>query len=146
MSMNAQCACGQLRVQLPETEPVVIVCHCRACQRRTGAPVAGGAYYPANGVEVTGERRAYTRSADSGRTFTSEFCPICGTSMVWRAEMFPQMIGVALGAVEGRLPDPSRSIWECHRRPWISVEANCPRFVEGSDVATGPGQARPTLG
>jgi hypothetical protein len=36
-SRTAQCSCGQLRVQM-RGEPVrVSMCHCLACQRRTGS-------------------------------------------------------------------------------------------------------------
>lgn len=131
--MDAQCACGQLRLDLPDAPLMVVACHCRACQLRTGAPLGAGAYYPAAGVAVRGERQVYTRRADSGLAVTSEFCPICGSSVFWRAEKLPMLIGVAVGAVNGPLPEPSRSVWETHRRPWVAVAADCAHFPEGPD-------------
>ncbi len=117
---------------------MVVACHCRACQRRTGAPMGAGAYYSADQVVVSGERRAYRRLADSGLGVTHEFCPTCGTAVLWRAEKLPGLIGIAVGAVDGHVPSPGRSVWERHRRPWVAVYADCPRFIEGPPAARQP--------
>ncbi|MGJ3626527.1 GFA family protein [Sphingomonas sp. MMS24-JH45] len=48
-------------------EPVRIsVCHCRACQRRTGGPFSAQARFPIDDVLVAGESREWVRTARAG--------------------------------------------------------------------------------
>ena len=64
----ATCSCEQLRV-LAEGDPVrVSICHCLACQRRTGS--AFGVQARFDGEQVRTERRysEYVRVSDNGET------------------------------------------------------------------------------
>ena len=99
--MEAQCACGQLVVILPEdVTPAVVACHCTACQRRSGSPFGVGAYYPRALLSFSGDSRAWTRQADSGGAFTTHFCPVCGSSLYWTTEKHPDAVGIAVGALQ----------------------------------------------
>lgn len=65
--MDAQCACGALKVTLPDDiTPAVVACHCTACQGRTGSPFGVGAYYLLTALTITGKATPWTREADSG--------------------------------------------------------------------------------
>ena len=64
----ASCSCGQLSVAC-EGEPVRIsMCHCLACQRRTGGTFGVQARFPRDKVAITGESTAYVRIGDSGNS------------------------------------------------------------------------------
>ena len=72
---SASCSCGQLRVTT-RGEPVRIsVCHCLACQRRTGSAFGVHARLPRAAVTMTGRGTQYVRTADSGKNVTATFCP-----------------------------------------------------------------------
>ena len=78
----ATCACGSLRVTADGEPDFVVVCHCLACQRRTGSPFGTGVYYPRDRVtSIDGDVGTFTRTADSGRSLTNHFCPNCGTEL-----------------------------------------------------------------
>ena len=63
---EAACSCGQLRIEA-EGEPVdIVVCHCLACQRRSGSAFGVHAWFPRERVRITGRSREYTRRADDG--------------------------------------------------------------------------------
>ncbi len=47
------CRCGQLRFRATAPLLMTAVCHCRGCQRMTGAPFSTTAIVPAAGFEVT---------------------------------------------------------------------------------------------
>ena len=82
----AACSCGQLRLTA-EGEPVRIsICHCRACQRRTGSAFGVQARFPASGVEIAGRRTEYARISDHGETRTFSFCPDCGATVFYTTE------------------------------------------------------------
>ncbi|MFL6732423.1 MAG: GFA family protein, partial [Sphingomicrobium sp.] len=72
---TASCRCGQLTATV-EGEPVRIsVCHCLACQKRTGSAFSAQARWPTECLEVEGRSKQWTRTADSGQQTTYNFCP-----------------------------------------------------------------------
>jgi hypothetical protein len=76
--IDAQCNCGALALSLPGLSSLVVAYHCVDCQRRTGAPFGVGAFYPAEGVTISGTPKEYVRTAASGGQVRSYFCPGCG--------------------------------------------------------------------
>jgi len=100
----------------------VYLCHCRACQRRTGTAFHSGATYAKDRVRLDGERKVYERGADSGNRIRFHFCPNCGTTLYWEGDRNPAVCGVAVGAFEvGSFPPPSDSIWEESMFRWLGL-------------------------
>src|SRR5262249_54127571 len=91
---EASCSCGQLQVRA-EGDPVrVSVCHCLACQRRTGSAFGAQARFPADRVTVTGTFTEYVRYAeDNGDERRFRFCPTCGSTVVYTSDD-PDLIAV----------------------------------------------------
>jgi hypothetical protein len=77
---TASCSCGQLRIEV-QGEPLRVgVCHCLACQRRTGSVFAALASFAAP-YRVFGTATEYLRVGDQGTRFTFRFCTVCGTTV-----------------------------------------------------------------
>ncbi|GAA3106018.1 GFA family protein [Rhizobium viscosum] len=133
---EARCSCGALKLALPDKPSAVIACHCIECQRRTGAPFGAGAFYPAEAVSVFGTARQYTRAAASGGKVHSYFCENCGSSVYWKADNLPSMIGVALGTMTGmsQFPAPAKSIFEQSKHHWVQIEGVGEHFQQGSTI------------
>lgn len=119
---HASCSCGQLHLTC-EGEPVRIsICHCIACQKRTGSAFGSQARFPRTQVlNIEGKSATYSRKADSGNEVTFHFCPDCGTTLYWELEVAPDVYAVALGAFEEQLPAPAFSVFEEHAFPWALV-------------------------
>lgn len=119
---EAACRCGALRARC-EGEPIrVSVCHCLACQQRTGSAFAAQARFPADRVAITGEARVWTRIADSGHVIDYNFCPACGSTVHYAGGNFPDVIAIPLGAfADPGFPPPEFSVWEKRRHPWTVV-------------------------
>src|ERR1700741_180389 len=79
------CACGAVRYRVKSAPFRTSVCHCKACQRRTGSAFGLGIYFKAEDFELLrGELKAYPfRSDESGRWLRMEFCTNCGTTVTW---------------------------------------------------------------
>ena len=45
---------------------MISLCHCLACQKRTGAPYSVAAIYAIDQTSTTGQSRNYSRSSDRG--------------------------------------------------------------------------------
>ncbi len=118
----ATCRCGQLRA-LCRGEPVrVSVCHCLACQKRSGSAFAAQARWPDDQVEVTGDFQIWERVADSGRRVRYRFCPVCGSTVAYAIEGWSGVTAVPLGAfADPAFPAPGFSVYEHRRRPWTAV-------------------------
>lgn len=126
----AACACGQLRVTASGDPDLVVACSCLGCQRRTGSPFGVGAYYlRASILAVDGSHKSFQRETDSGRSFTTNFCPECGTSVFWELEMRPKHIGIAVGCfADPKFPGPVRAVWTENSHHWVAFPEDMPVF------------------
>jgi hypothetical protein len=95
------------------------MCHCIACQKRTGSVFGVQARFPRDRVEINGRATQFLRIADSGNEVTAGFCPTCGTTLYWHLSGFPDLIAVAVGALdEPGFPPPRHSVYERRRHGW----------------------------
>ena len=121
-SREATCSCGALRL-VAEGEPIrVSVCHCLACQRRTGSAFGAQARFPRERVAIIGEAREYVRISDEGEARTFSFCPVCGATVFYALASAPQVGAVPLGAfADPAFPAPVFSVWEARKHAWVEV-------------------------
>ena len=125
MSRRAACRCGQLTVRC-EGDPVrVSVCHCLACQQRSGSAFATQARFPDSRVTVEGSFKSWTRTADSGRQVVYNFCPECGSTLFYKGGNFEDLIAVPVGNfADPVFPAPAYSVWERRKHSWTAVLGN----------------------
>jgi hypothetical protein len=119
---EAACNCGQLRL-VAEGEPVrTSVCHCLACQRRTGSAFGFQARFPRDRVHTSGESREYTRISDEGEPRTFNFCPECGSTVYYAGASEPDLVAVPVGAfADPDFPAPRVSVWESRKHAWVTL-------------------------
>jgi hypothetical protein len=116
------CSCGQLKVTC-EGEPIrVSICHCLACQRRSGGPFAQQARWATDKVTVEGTATTYVRRGDAGSVITFRFCPTCGSTVYYDIDKMPGMIAVPVGAfADSSFPSPIMSMYGARKHPWVTV-------------------------
>jgi hypothetical protein len=124
VTRTAECACGQLRAEA-DGEPIrVSVCHCLACQRRTGSAFGAQARFARDRVRVSGEAREFVRFADDdGASRTFSFCPQCGSTVFYVLGPEPDVVAIPVGAfADPGFPAPTRSVYDASRRhPWVAL-------------------------
>ncbi|MGO4637540.1 GFA family protein [Mesorhizobium sp. 2RAF45] len=131
--VDARCSCGALTLTLTGPSKLVVACHCLDCQRRTGAPFGVGAFYPADAVAISGTAKEFTRDTTSGGKVHNHFCPACGSTVYWKADRLPSLIGVAVGALANpNYPPPVRSIFEQSKHDWVQIDGAVDHFRQGS--------------
>jgi hypothetical protein len=123
---TASCRCGQLRA-IASGDPVrVSVCHCLACQKRTGSAFSAQVRWPTECVEVEGRSSSWTRTADSGQTTTYHFCPECGSTVHYSGGNFPDVVAIPLGALDDPyIASPDYSVWERRKHEWVDILGDC---------------------
>ena len=119
ITRRASCSCGQLSVTC-KGEPVRLsMCHCLACQQRTGSVFAVQARFPRECVETSGTSSRYERIADSGNRLVYNFCPQCGATVFYGGEKAPDIVAVPVGAfADSAFPPPTISVWEARAHAW----------------------------
>jgi hypothetical protein len=130
---DARCSCGALTLTLCEPSKLIVACHCLDCQRQTGAPFGVGAFYPVDAVAISGTPKEFTRDAASGRKVHIYFCPNCGSTVYWKADGLPSLIGVAVGALAvPNYPAPARSVFEQSKHHWVQIGGAVEHFRQSS--------------
>lgn len=122
MTRTASCTCGQLRISVEGNVLGSGVCHCLACQSRTGSVFATLAVFAAP-WQVTGAATEYVRAGDAGSSFRFRFCPICGSTVFHTEEGGEDRhVAVAVGAFgDPSFPPPEDLVYECRRHAWVGL-------------------------
>lgn len=81
---TASCVCGNFKLHI-QGNPAgrISVCHCFACQQRTGSVFGCQTRFLVSQVTEQGESKVYTRIGDSGGRIDYKFCPNCGSTLCW---------------------------------------------------------------
>ena len=136
MSANeGGCLCGAIRYAVT-AEPVrVTFCHCRFCQRGSGAAYAVEPIFNQSDFSVIrGSPSIYEhRSEESGKTLLVNFCSNCGTKMFLDFERFPDLCGVYAGTFDdpnwfSRSPDVARHIFLESAQHGTMIPAGMPTY------------------
>ena len=131
---SASCCCGQLRIEV-QGEPLGVgVCHCLACQRRTGSVFAALAGF-APPYKVFGTATEYVRVGDQGSKFRFRFCPVCGTTVFHTEEGAERSyVAVAVGAfADPSFPPPRDSVYDCRRHSWVQLPPGIATYDKDPD-------------
>lgn len=120
------CLCGETRFEASGTPSGTGYCHCRMCQRSSGAPVQPYAIYAPEAVRWSGATpRRYRSSKGAERLF----CLRCGSQLG-----FDDGTGISLNLGCFDEPDtlpPERHIWFESRIAWFEIADDLPRHPRG---------------
>jgi hypothetical protein len=111
------CLCGAVRYAVEKRPARVTMCHCRFCQRSTGAAYMVQPAVARDDIVVTrGGPKVYTHvSTGSGKEIHIHFCETCGTKLF---QTFERFAGAA-GIYAGTLDDPN----------WIAIRPETDKHI-----------------
>ncbi len=119
---TASCSCGQLTAAVTGDPIRVSICHCLACQRRTGSAFGGQARFATDCVKVAGQSRVFVRVGDEGSRMSFHFCPTCGSTVFYTVEDRPGAVAIAVGAfADPQFPAPTFSVYEERKHAWVTL-------------------------
>jgi len=131
------CTCRAVRYRLLEKPLIVHCCHCRWCQRETGAAFALNALIEFDRMEVSGGAvEVIDTPSNSGKGQRISRCPTC------RIALWSNYAGggerVRFVRV-GTLDDPDRCAPDVHiftssKQPWVVIPEGAPAFAEFYDL------------
>lgn len=123
------CLCGAIRYRVQGPVEDSAYCHCRTCQRQSGAPVvAWFAVPPANLRYTQSAPKKYRASSRASR----EFCGDCGTYLLFREDDATATLGVNTATLDEpeRVP-PAFHIWHESHIAWFDTADAHPRYRRG---------------
>ncbi|NOK19820.1 GFA family protein [Corallococcus carmarthensis] len=118
---RASCVCGQLRVEVTGEPIRVSMCHCFACQQRTGSVYGVQARFRREAITaIEGRSKTFTRKGDeSGNSAHFHFCPECGSTVYYEFAHDPDVIAITVGAfADPAFPAPVFSVYEERSHSW----------------------------
>jgi hypothetical protein len=128
---HGMCSCEQLRLTADGDPIRVSICHCLACQRRTGSAFGIAARFAAEQISVDERFSEYVRTSDDGEERIFRFCPDCGATVFYGYPSAPDMVAVPVGVfADPSFPPPVRSIYETRRHPWVGLPADIEHETE----------------
>jgi hypothetical protein len=127
------CTCRRVRYRLIDRPMFVHCCHCRWCQRETGAAFALNAMIEADRVELlTGEPEAIVTPTLSGKGQKIFRCPSCRIAL-WSnysgAGDAVRFVRVGTLDEPDRLP-PDIHIFTSSKQPWVVLTPGAPVVAE----------------
>jgi len=134
--LEGGCDCGSLRYRM-ETAPLFVhCCHCRWCQRESGASFALNAMIEADRITLLrGEPEIVDTPSASGKGQRIARCPACRIA-VWSnyAGAGPSVRFVRVGTLDqpDRLP-PDIHIFAASKQPWVVLPEGIPAVPEYYD-------------
>ena len=124
--LEGGCLCGRVRYRVSSAPVASGYCHCRMCQKSSGAPVQASAEIPVAGFAfIKGEAKAYRSSPQAVR----HFCPHCGSQLTFRMAEKPTYVSINTPTLDR--PEalaPRTHIWRESRIPWFEVKDELPRY------------------
>ena len=127
------CFCGAVRYRVEGAPLDAAYCHCRMCQRTTGAPVVAWGSWPRERFSWRGSEPRILRSSEQA---VRRFCGECGTQVLFWTADAPALVDVNLATLD----DPARirpeyHIWTASRIPWFETADTLPRHTDaGADA------------
>lgn len=136
-SFEGGCPCRAIRYRMTSAPMMVHCCHCRWCQRETGASFALNAMIEADRVEhLAGEPEVVLTPSASGRGQRIARCWACRIA-VWSnyAGAGDRVRFVRVGTLDepDRLP-PDLHIFVASKQPWVVLPPDARAFAEYYDT------------
>ena len=126
VTITGGCLCGACRYETEAAPLDVRACHCRMCQKATGAPFYARVRVPLDAVTVSGPV-GWVQSSPGLRR---GFCTRCGTTL-----FSERAAANAIGLTHGSLDDPdafppSEHIWTSAKQAWVTIDPAVRQYPE----------------
>lgn len=125
--ISGSCMCGAVRYQLSEAIRFALFCHCRDCQRITGAGHSALFGATRQTTRITGAVSRFEYQADSGATMTSAVCAKCGNPIFKLSSRHEALYFFHAATLDQpELFNPRRAVWTRSAQPWDAIPSDLP--------------------
>lgn len=123
MGLAGGCMCGAVRYEADGPVSDSAYCHCRMCQRSSGAPVLAWFTVSTSKLKLTKGKPKTYRSSAKGRR---DFCAECGTQLFFHGED-SNLVDITTASLdEPHQAPPQFHIWRTSRVEWFDTSDGLP--------------------
>lgn len=97
MKRIASCLCEKLCLSHEGEVTQSSICHCHACQKRSGSVYGAQVLLPKSETTISGPEAIYEHVSDEGNVVRFHFCPTCGGTLYWEITAYPKHCVAAVG-------------------------------------------------
>jgi hypothetical protein len=127
MAVTGGCHCGAVSLAAEVNPARVFVCHCADCQVLSGSAFRVVAPVVPGSLQVTGNVKAYAKTAESGAVRWQCFCPECGTPLYAGGQDGAGLATVRVGILHERNQlAPTAQLWRRSAVPWVGSLGDVP--------------------
>ena len=113
------CLCGQIRYRSDAEPLLTVICHCKNCQRQSGASYSTNLAMPRGSLSFEGEMTIYADKGDSGKYVNRFFCQACGSPIMSEPETIESLSIVKVGTLDDTSwVEPSMEIYCDSAQEW----------------------------
>ena len=137
--LKGRCTCNYVQYEITSSPLIVHCCHCRNCQRQSGAAFALNALFDADSVYVSsGETHEIVADTPSGQGQPITRCPKCATA-VWSSYYMHGLREMILFIRVGTLDEPDLfppdvHIFTTSKQPWVALPPDAISFNEFYEI------------
>ena len=130
--LEGGCSCGAVRYRCDGEPALAAHCHCRDCQRSSGAAMATVFAVPKAAFHLLqGKTSSYAYTGDSGQPVSRHFCPNCGAPLFTEVSVMPDLQFVRATSLDDpALIAPSMHIYCDSAQAWDQAHDGLPRFAK----------------
>lgn len=135
VKVTGGCLCGAIRYEAEALLKSGYYCHCKQCQKSSGAPAEIAVPVKTGSLIFTKGAPKYYASSEIGRR---GFCEACGSRLVWRFTDPENDTGTNLSVCSLDKPEevrPSAHTFVDSQLPWYQLTDDLPRHQAEYDAA-----------
>jgi hypothetical protein len=134
MKMDGHCVCGSITYTCDSDPKFTAVCHCRNCQRQTGAGVSLVVGVADEDLKIEGDslKTVVTQGEEHGTNTNRSFCSQCGSPIVSRIDAMPGLAFIKAGTLnDTSWLKPTLELWCESAQPWVPPIPGAERYERG---------------
>ena len=127
---HGSCLCGSIKFSITDKIKNIIYCHCSLCRKAQGSAFAtNGNIEKKHFKFLSGQDNLTTYQASE--TQTKLFCKTCGSPIMSKNTLVPDMVRVRLGTIESDINEhPEAHIFVASKANWEEISDNLPQYDE----------------
>jgi hypothetical protein len=127
--MTGRCLCGQVRYSATADPAIVVVCHCKDCQKQSGTAFSVEVGVPKSSISVQGQLKTFHGTGDSGRPVERNFCPECGSPIFSDIAVMPELSFIKAHTLDDTSwLDPKMHIYCDSKAQWTRIPEDSQKF------------------
>jgi hypothetical protein len=127
--MTGRCLCGQVRYSATADPAIVVVCHCKDCQKQSGTAFSVEVGVPKSTISIQGQLKTFHGTGDSGQPVERNFCPECGSPIFSDIAVMPELSFIKAHTLDDTSwLDPKMHIYCDSKAQWTPIPEDSQKF------------------